>query len=290
MTLDQVREGFAEELRVACNVRSPHLVDALARVPRHRFLGPGPWLVRGEGDLGGPRQTGTDDPREVYHNASIAIDASRHLYNGQPGTIVPWLEALAISPAERVLHIGCATGYYTALIAHMVGPSGRVFAVDIDPDLAERARANLTEWPWAQVAHGDGCSSLPIDVDVILVHAGATHVLDQWLNAIAEGGRLLVPLTCSMPAMPGSLGKGGVLVAKRSRGKGEGGHDWTAQIASMVMIYSLVGARDDTMNTRLGQAFMAGKWNTVTRLRRDVHEKAPSCWLHAETICLAGSA
>jgi len=48
----------------------------------------------------------------------------------------------------------------------------------------------------------------------------------------------------------------------------------------------LVGARDAAMNTALGQAFMRGGWDKVTRLRRDDHEPGPMCWLHTETNCL----
>ena len=278
-TVEGARRRFADELRAAHRLGSDALVEALARVPRERFLGPGPWIVRAEPNRA-PRTTEDADPRHVYQNVSIAIDASRDLYNGQPGTVAGWLDSLAIRPNDRVLHVGCATGYYSALIGELTGPGGQVTAIEMDPDLAARARDALTPWPWVVARQGDGRTGLPHDFDVVLVHAGATHVLDEWLDAVRDGGRLLVPLTCTMPALPGSLSKGMILTATRQ------GPEWTARVGSMVMIYALVGARDEAMNARLGQALMAGTSASVVRLRRDPHEPGPHCWLHG-TNCLA---
>jgi protein-L-isoaspartate(D-aspartate) O-methyltransferase len=112
------------------------------------------------------------------------------------------------------------------------------------------------------------------------VHAGASHVLGEWLDALREGGRLLVPLTCTMPGMPATLSKGGVLVLKR-----EADH-WTVRPLSFVMIYSLVGLRDDDANRELGKAFMGGGWDKVRRATRVPHEKGDACWYHGAALCL----
>ena len=61
----------------------------------------GEGLFRAEGDLAGPRSTDDADPRHVYHNVAIAIDPARNLYNGQPGLIARWLNALPVGPGER---------------------------------------------------------------------------------------------------------------------------------------------------------------------------------------------
>jgi protein-L-isoaspartate(D-aspartate) O-methyltransferase len=283
MTLfaESARAWFAEDIRVTCNIKSPRVIEAIAAVPRERFLGPGPWLFRAETDMAGPRTTDDADPKRVYHNVAIAIDAARNLYNGQPGLIARWLDMLAVAPGDKVLHIGCGTGYFTALIAHIVGPSGHVIAIDVDPGLADRATANLTDWPWVDVSAGDGRSHLPANRDVVLVHAGATHVLDAWLDALRDGGRLLVPLTVAVPGMPAGISKGAVLTARRS------GDQWSATVSHMVAIYSLLGARDDAMAAKLGEAFRAGKAATVTRLRRDRHEPDATCWVHGDSVCVS---
>lgn len=132
MTAADTRRFLAEEIRVSANIRSPHLIEAIATTPRERFLPPGPWLIRGVGDMAGPRQTDDADPRHVHHDVAVAIDPSRDLYNGQPSLIARWIDELGIAPGQHVVHIGCGTGYFTALLAHVVGPSGRIDAIDVE--------------------------------------------------------------------------------------------------------------------------------------------------------------
>ena len=92
------RRFFAEEIQTAANIRSAAVVEALAAVPRERFLPPGPWTIRSEADFGGgPRQTPDADPRHVYHNIAVAIDAARMLFNGAPSVV-----AMAMRPAAQV--------------------------------------------------------------------------------------------------------------------------------------------------------------------------------------------
>jgi protein-L-isoaspartate(D-aspartate) O-methyltransferase len=126
--LELRRRFFAEELEAVCTLKSPALVDAFATVPREQFLRPGPWTVLGEGDalsLPKARITPDADPARVSHNVAIAIDPARQLFNGQPGTIGSWIDALELAPGARVLHVGCGLGYYTGVMAHCVGAAGR---------------------------------------------------------------------------------------------------------------------------------------------------------------------
>ena len=115
MDLDLRRRFYAEELEAICRLRSAALVDALAAVPRERFLPPGPWTVlvdvaSGSGSGIQTRVTADADPARVYHNIGIAIDPSRQRFNGHPGTIAPWIDALDLAPGGRVLHVGCGLG------------------------------------------------------------------------------------------------------------------------------------------------------------------------------------
>lgn len=277
-TVAAARAFLADEIRVAHNIQSPRIVDALASVPRERFLGPGPWQMF---SIAGPRVTDDADPRHVYHDTSYALDAARSLYNGQPSLVATWLEALGIGEGSRVIHIGCATGYFAALIAHIVGPTGSVHAIEIDPGFVERARVNLAEWPWVSVHHGNGTRDLPLGSDALLVHAGATHILDAWLDALADGGRLLAPLTSGIPGMPSTLGKGMTILITHERAR-----EYRARFLSMVAIYSLQEARDENVAKALGQAMMTGAFAKITRLRRDSHEPTDTCWLHG-TNCLS---
>src|SRR4029079_5205797 len=103
---EDARQFLAEEIRVAANIRSPRIVEALATIPRERFLPAGPWQIRGVGDVGGPRTTEDADPRHVYHDVAVAIDPARNLFNGQPSLIARWLDDIALDAGQRVIHIG----------------------------------------------------------------------------------------------------------------------------------------------------------------------------------------
>jgi hypothetical protein len=80
----QARQWYAEELRFTAHVRSWAVVDAFATVPRELFVGPGPWRILSQWDLGVYWTTADADPRHVYHDVLIALDEKRRLNNGQP--------------------------------------------------------------------------------------------------------------------------------------------------------------------------------------------------------------
>ncbi len=289
--LAQYRRYFAEEIEAVARLGTPGLVDALATVPRERFLPPGPWTILADIDFmsGGPPRTRTTpdaDPRRVYHNIAIAIDASRQLFNGQPATLTAWIDALALTPGARVLHIGAGLGYYTAVLAQLVGTSGHVVTFEVDESLAGGARANLASMPWVSVHQGDASAIGGDTFDAILVNAGVTHPLDAWLDALSPGGRMIVPLTATMPAMGSTIGKGLVWRLNKSSAA-----EFEARIVGMAAIYSAVGLRDETLNAALGKAMMAGppRWQAVTRLRCDAHEPSETCWFHAPGGCLSTS-
>ena len=281
------RRFFAEEIEAVARLRSAALVDALATVPRERFLRAGPWTVLADVDLAGlapakTRETPDADPSRVYHNIGIAIDPARQLFNGQPATLAPWIDALALTPGARVLHVGAGLGYYTAVMAHCVGPDGRVLAFEADPVLAADARANLAEMPWVALRADSATERFDETFDAILVNAGVTHPLAAWLDALAPNGRMILPMTATMPGM-GPIGKGFVFLVTRE------GDAFAARLAGFVAIYSAVGIRDESSNAALGKAMMTGpqRAQAVTRLRRDAHDPALSCWLHGAGFCLS---
>jgi len=288
MKLEDIRQYFAEEIRVCANLQTRALVSAFGKVPREQFLGPGPWQIpiidtcaasAGAATGAKYRSTEDDDPRHVYHNVAIAIDPSRNLNNGQPGSLASWIDALELKEGDHAVHIGCGVGYYTAIIAEVVGAGGRVIGVEIDPDLALRARNNLAHLSQVEVLEASGSDYNPLPVDAIFVNAGATQVRPAWLHALRPGGRLIFPLTIG--ADPNLHGTGFMIRVKHEDS------GFAVRFISTVMIFPCVGARDEESNLRLLEAVKRGTWGSVQSVRVDIHEASESCWLHSEGVCLS---
>jgi len=282
MPLEMRRRFYAEEIAATSNIGNPAIVEALATVPRESFLRPGPWSVRSESDFFGPprRQTPDADPARVYHNYAIAIDESRQLFNGAPGLLSMLIDRLGLKPGDRSIHIGAATGYYSAIMAQCVGPTGRVLAFEVDETLAAEARGNLAPTPWVEVRHADASAPIDEPVNGILVNAGVTHPLDGWLDGLAEGGRLVLPLTVTMRA---PIGKGLVVLATRTADPSF----FEARVIGFVAIYNAIGLRDDVTEKQLGAALAKTPFPLLKRLRRDRHDAGPACWCHTAKGCLS---
>jgi protein-L-isoaspartate(D-aspartate) O-methyltransferase len=283
--IDAIRRFYAEEIAMVGGVESSPIVEAFAAVPRERFLGPGPWLLclSDAGQSFRYRRTPDGHPRHVYHNIPIAIDRERVLNNGQPSLLATWMQWLDLLPGERMLHIGSGTGYFSAVLAAIAGPTGHVTAIEVDPALAVQARTNLAGYPNVTVVEGDG-SVLSGEADAILVNAGATHAMPAWLDAVAEGGRMLLPLTFG--PSPTAPGKGAVIKITRR------GDRYGATFGSMVAIYPCSGARDPEMNMALQKGFMQWmqggmKDSGVNSVRREPHTPDETCWAHHEGFCLS---
>jgi len=279
--LERVRRDFAEKIRSTSALRSTALVDALARVPREDFVGPGPWQILrlAEAERGYER-TPDDDPRHLYDNVLVALDASRNLNNGEPAFLLRCLDDLDLSPRDRFLHVGCGVGYYTAIAATTVA-AGAVVGIELDDRLAARARRNLASWPNVTVLEGDGSEVASGPFDAILVNAGATEPLPGWLDQLRIGGRLLVPLTVDLPEPWLGLGAGHMLLVTRHSGR------FSARFTSPVGIFHCAGARTTSGGDLLRQAFLRGDHERVRSLRRDEHPAGPQCWLHAPRFCLS---
>jgi protein-L-isoaspartate(D-aspartate) O-methyltransferase len=258
MDAELLRRFYAEEVRVCANVRTRALVEAFTRVRREKFLGPGPWLIGLPGVATSDYWTTEDaDPAHVYHNVVIAIDPEKRLNNGQPSSLAMWMDALELKPKARVLHVGCATGYYSAILAEAVGAEGRVWAIDVEPELAAKAGANLADLPQVSVACADGWEFDPGECDAIFINAGATHPHPRWLASLAPGGVLVVPITVVFPGITHSSG----MVLKVTRT----GDCYRASFISPVSIYPLATGRSEEWNSRFAKALGTRQWAQSNR-------------------------
>lgn len=266
---------YVAEIKARGQVTNPLVLKAFGKVSRERFLGKGPWRTRSE-IVATYNTTESDDPVHLYHDVMVALDETRKLDNGLPSLWALLIEALDLKPGENVLQIGCGTGYYTAILAEIVGTSGSVTAVESEADFAEQAKQLLKDRNNIQVIHGDGCRQEFSSFDAIMVHAGVSHPHSIWLDALAVNGRLQVPLTAS--------GRQNIVFQITRRKSGYEAH--------ALRRMETFPCDEGTLRSKINQQLAF--WNPVTSgvnsLRRDEHEADDTCWLHSDDFCLSKSA
>ncbi|HEY3248309.1 MAG TPA: methyltransferase domain-containing protein, partial [bacterium] len=178
----QLRNHLVDVLKRGRSIRSPAVEAAFRTVPRHLFV---------------PHRT----PEDAYRDDAIPTRWEHGLptsSSSQPGIMAVMLEQLALRPGLRVLEIGAGTGYNAAILHELVGPSGKVVTVDIQPDVAQEAQRHLRAAGYADVTvvAADGGFGHPPEApyDRIIVTASLSDVSPSWVEQLVDGGLLLLPL------------------------------------------------------------------------------------------------
>jgi protein-L-isoaspartate(D-aspartate) O-methyltransferase len=276
--LEIVRRAYAKQIMATCGVCDRRIQSAFASVRREDFLGRGPWqIVRWDR---GYLRTPSRDPVYLYDDVVVGIIPERNLNNGQPSLHALLIASAAPKAGEHAVHVGAGVGYYTAILHRLVGRRGRVTAVEFDSGLAARLAANFAGERNIHVLRGDG-ARVAFDVaDIIYVNAGATKPAEAWLDRLAEGGRLILPMTAG--GFPTSDVRQGAVFRVVRRGG-----DFLAQRISGVAIFPCEGMRDPDSETALAAAFDKGRVDEVTRLYRRDDVTDENCWLRGIGWCLA---
>ena len=283
-----IRAAYAKQILAAAGVvNDPRLGTALGTIRREDFLGPGPWPIMRWFRDRDYVTTPDADPVYLYTDDLVGILPERRLNNGQPSLHAHLIHQATPAAGAHVVHIGTGTGYYTAILAHLAGPSGRVTGIEFEPELAARAKANFAGYPNVEIIEGDG-ALVPFDeADVIYVNAGCTRPAESWLDRLADGGRLILPMTSDQgfgaKSLEGMAKAGAVFrIERRAR-------DYLAYWISPVAIFPCAGSRDEVSEHALAEAFAKGGWQKVTRLYRDQEIPDERCWLRGAGWSLAYS-
>jgi protein-L-isoaspartate(D-aspartate) O-methyltransferase len=158
------------------------VAEAFEAVPREGFL---PSSERGSAAYDGPLPIGCGQT------------------NSQPRTVETMLRLLDVKPGHKVLDVGSGSGWTTALLAHLTGPSGRVLGVELEPELVAFGTANLDacHMPWAAIHEATpGVLGLPgaAPYHRILVSAMAHELPDDLVDQLHTGGVMVVPVNGTM--------------------------------------------------------------------------------------------
>lgn len=156
--------------------------EAMRAVPRARYL---------------PRA------QRFFAPADMALPIGHGQTNSQPSTVRAMLELLDVQPGHRVLDVGAGSGWTTAILAHLTGPTGSVVGVERVPALVEMGAANVARagMPWACVVQATpGVFGAPEEApfDRILVSAEPDHLPSGLVAQLVEGGVMVIPVAGRM--------------------------------------------------------------------------------------------
>lgn len=182
------RAAYADAVVRLAGMDHPRVRALFAALPRERYLPPPPWTTISAGVA-----TQTSDLTALYENVLVALDPRQGINNGEPALHAAWLATVDPQPGETVVHVGAGSGYYTAMLARLVAPGGRVEAYEVHGELAVDAARNLADEPCVTVRNESAFGRKLPEADVVYVNAGVFAPDPEWLVALRPGGRLIFP-------------------------------------------------------------------------------------------------
>ncbi len=180
MNLDAVHPDHAKLIRHLCGsgvLRTPAIIQAFIDIDRAKF-------------------TPAEHRAHAYEDVSIPLAPGSSM--SQPSVVAFMLELLQPRPNNTVLEVGSGSGYQTALLGKLVHPHGKVFAVEVQPNMAELTRSNMEpcKLPHVSCIEGSGAHGIPehAPFDRVVVGAAASKFPEDLRAQLAVGGRLVVPI------------------------------------------------------------------------------------------------
>lgn len=168
------RAAMVSEQIAARGIEDPDVLDAMRRVPRHRFVP-------------------TEEQRYAYRDMPLPIGHGQTI--SQPYIVALMTELVEPRSDARVLEVGTGSGYQAAVLAEIVD---HVYSIEIEDDLARRAAALLEELGYDNVTvrAGDGYGGWPeyAPFDIIVVTAAPDHVPQALVEQLKPGGSMIVPV------------------------------------------------------------------------------------------------
>ncbi len=168
------RQGMVKEQLAARGIKDPHVLAAMARVPRELFVPP-------------------DQVPFAYEDRALPIGRGQTI--SPPYMVALMTELLAPGKRDRVLEVGTGSGYQAAVLGRL---AGKVYSLEIVPELARTAALVLRTNGFrnVQVREGDGCRGWAAyaPYDRILLTAAPPEIPAELLAQLRPGGRLVAPV------------------------------------------------------------------------------------------------
>lgn len=171
---DALRKRMVREQLLDRGIRDPLVLQAMAEVPREHFV-PAEWQ----------QYAYADSPLPIGQDQTIS----------QPYVVAWMIEALALSPEDRVLEVGTGSAYGAAVLSRMVR---EVYTIERHKELAEAAERRLAQLGYTNVhiLCGDGTLGWPEEApfDGIVVTASGPQIPGPLREQLSIGGRLVIPV------------------------------------------------------------------------------------------------
>lgn len=161
-------------------LKTPSIIEAFQRIDRKDFV--------------------LDEHKdEAYINAPLPIGYGQTI--SQPLTVAFMLELLQPEPGNKILDVGSGSGWQTALMADVVGDSGKIFAVDIISELTDFGRRNVAKYNFIKSGivkffNLNAVNGMPEQApfDRIIAAAAGDEIPLAWKEQLKIGGRLVAPV------------------------------------------------------------------------------------------------
>ena len=161
-------------------LKTPRIIDAFRAIDRADFV---------------PEEK----RQEAYENYPLPIGYGQTI--SQPQTVAFMLEHLAPEGGNKILDVGSGSGWQTALLAYIVGPQGKVVALEIIPELKNWGEKNAEKYGLVSegraefhALHAEDGFPLESPFDRIIAAASAKEVPRQWKTELTVGGRIVMPV------------------------------------------------------------------------------------------------
>jgi protein-L-isoaspartate(D-aspartate) O-methyltransferase len=177
LDLQAQRDRLVTKIEASLGPFDPLQLQAVRVVPRERFV-----------RAANVAESAEDVPLPL-DDAGLATVSAPHAY-------LLSFRLLGLGPGDRLVELGSGSGYGAALASFIVGPRGRVLTVEIDAELAARARELLADLPGVTAVHGDAVASTPLwrDARKVVCTFAVKELPRAWLDALPNGGVLVAPV------------------------------------------------------------------------------------------------
>ena len=155
-------------------LKTERVIEAFRKVPRENFVLP-------------------DHRKLAYADSPLSLIKGQTI--SQPLIVVYMTEKLDVKDKHRILEIGAGSGYQAALLS-VLNPGGKIYTVEIIPEVAEYAKKRLKNYKNVQVINADGSLGLEkhAPFDRIIATCACRVIPKPWLSQLKESGKIVAPV------------------------------------------------------------------------------------------------